>query len=630
MPTYRRDIDGLRAIAVMAVVLNHAHTPGFRAGFLGVDIFFVISGFLITQILVKSDGTLGQDIVKFYERRIRRIVPALAVVLLAATLAALLLFSPNETTRFASSLQASTFFFANFHFMQTTNYFFVPFETPLLHLWSLGVEEQFYIVYPLALWTISRVAPRWLRPILLVLGVLSFALSLWWMRHDPITAFYSPASRAWELLIGALVALSPLRARLPQAVAEALAAAGLLLLAVPIWNWGKEVPWQDSFPWWACLGTALLLGLHDTQRTLVSRLLSTPPLVGIGLISYSLYLWHWPLFEFFRRWALHPATALDYAVLIAISIGLAALSWWFVERPFRRAGNRFTRQTIFAAASGCAVLFLSAGAVFLWSLGLPARFSPQVQKAYAVLPFQTVLGSVPQTDGGPCDIVGNSNSYDFAPCFAAARPKPAVVLWGDSHARSLSVGLAPQARASGVGLIRVTYAGCIPALTGELEHKGCEAFNRGVFAQIDARTSAVILVTRAFGRDDRLPSFAALVRALVAKHVPVIVVGPFPEYFEAVPFYVARYLQTQDPQILTLAQAEIPATSAFDGKLRAMFAGLSGVTYLSPLDALCHGGACPLTIGDLPSAVDGHHLTKPASKALAAALWPHILPMLHR
>ena len=626
MHTYRRDIDGLRALAVIAVVLNHAQTPGFGGGFLGVDIFFVISGFLITQILVKTDGTPAQSIARFYERRVRRIAPALIAVLVASTVAAAILFSPPELERFAGSLMASTAFGANVYFQQTTDYFNLPFETPLLHLWSLGVEEQFYIVYPLLLWTVSRFFPRLLLPVLGVLCLFSFAMSQWLTQSSPVQDFYFTGWRAWELLLGALVALRPLRLSIPQVAQEGLAGLGLLMLAVPDLLYTRFTPWPGIHALLPCAGTALLLGLHDTRRTLVSRMLSTPPLVGIGLISYSLYLWHWPLFEFFQRRVLHPPTAVQYTALIAVAAVLAALSWRFVEQPFRTTG--IGRRTVFATAAAAALLLLGTGAAIMAEEGFPQRFTPAVQKIYAAI--ERRFGDEGQNRVGICNIDSTEPNYALDSCWNASAQQRNIVLWGDSHARSLNAGLQAQARRAGVNLIQATHGACLPTFGGDENPNSCTAFNRAVFERLNSRISAVVLAGRFSLFHSRLPGLVELVRQITRKGIPVVVIGPTPESLEPLPFYLARYAQTGDAAVLKLAQTQLPILTKLDGKMRELFTGKERESYVSIIHAVCSNDACPLTVNGEPTLFDSNHLTMAASLAYGTVLWPKITAALSK
>ncbi|MEP7301467.1 MAG: acyltransferase, partial [Caldimonas sp.] len=339
---YRPEIDGLRAIAVISVVLYHAGVGAVRAGFVGVDIFFVISGYLITALLHREWQVSGRiDLLAFYVRRVRRILPALWLVVAVTLVAAGLLLSPvsGQPQAVAKSAVAALGFVANVYFQNTTGGYFdgSSSELPLLHLWSLAVEEQFYFLWPLLLIGLLRgsgAAARWAA---VALCAASFLLCERWLATAPSLAFYQMPARWWELGVGALVALQAPRP-LPRPAVQALAAGGLALVLVCVF-----VPWPEGhFPGagaaGATLGTAALLFAVHHAHSLgpVGAALRSRPAVFFGLISYSLYLWHWPLLAIDRALRVEPTPAANRAGLVAAAVLLAWLSHRFVETPFRR------------------------------------------------------------------------------------------------------------------------------------------------------------------------------------------------------------------------------------------------------------------------------------------------------
>ncbi len=635
---YRPDIDGLRAIAVGSVVLAHAQIPGFDGGFLGVDIFFVISGYLITGILLK-DANLGRlSLLRFYERRIRRIVPALVVLLAASTLAATVLFSPYELRDYANSLLAATAFISNLFFMVGTDYWSPRYEVPLLHLWSLSVEEQFYLIYPFFLAWMSR-RPRQLTCTLIALCIASFGLSellaevlpkntFWEVFPDfePGTAaFYFTGSRAWELLLGAVAARPSARAtqvwhRLGTRGREALAAAGLLLVIVSIWLFNRHTAWPGLHALMPCSGTALLLALHANNRTLVSRVLSVRPLVHVGLISYSLYLWHWPLFEFFRRWVLRTPTPAEYAALIVLSCAAAWLSWQFVERPFRRSGGGIDRTMIFRAAAASALAMISVVAAIYAGGGFPGRFPPKVRNLYAILDGRTPW---PRPDTvRDCHVHNYEAPYSFERCFRISPVHPNVVVWGDSFAGNYFHGFSEEGRSTGVTIIRASHANCLPVFDDRLVMRTCVAFNRAILAHLDRHIAGVVLATRIFYHQDLALALRETARTIARSGIPVIVMGPSLEYAHAGPFYIARYVETGDPRWLDSRSFLKPGLAEFDERLHSLFKGEHGVTYLSVLDLVCHGLRCPMVTEGVPVQRDFGHMTAPGSLLFAKTLWP--------
>jgi peptidoglycan/LPS O-acetylase OafA/YrhL len=628
MQTYRPDIDGLRAIAVVSVVLFHASMPGFGGGFLGVDVFFVISGFLITRILT-HEGTQAVSLAAFYERRVRRIAPALIAVLAASLLAALLLFSPNEIEELSKTVVSVTFFVANFHFMRGADYFASQADaSPLVHLWSLSVEEQFYVAYPLFLWVMRRLPRTFLLPAVAAGLVASFAVSQWLATRDPNAAFYFTPSRAWEILLGALVALRPLK--VPEAGAEVLALVSLSLVTVPVFFFSRHTVWPGLNAAIPTAGTAVLLALGEGRRTLVSRLLSLKPLVAVGLVSYSLYLWHWPLFEFYQRWVLRPIAPWEYAVLIAIAASAAWLSWRFVERPFRRVHNGIDRTVLLCGVAASALTLVCGCTAVLAAKGLPERFDPPTRRIYAYMDIHGDARFIREMGLRTCSIneFTDTKPFPFETCLSTTQGRRNILLWGDSHSRNYLVGLRHEAKNADVDVLQATFHSCVPALANPRATPACTAFNRSLFDHLDHRIAAVILSARLTGQTHSAVAMRDMARQIVRKGIRVIVIGPSLEYRQPVPLYVARYVSTGDPSMLDTAPRLIPGLGALDATVGSLFAHEPGVTYISVLDTVCHDYRCPLVTGTAPVQFDEAHLTLEGSLLLGTALWPQIADVL--
>lgn len=295
---YRPDIDGLRAVAVSSVVLFHAFPELMPGGFVGVDIFFVISGYLITGIVAFDLQAKTFNLVTFYQRRVRRIFPALIVVLAATVFVGLRLLLLDELHSLGKNAVASALFVANLMLLSEVNYFDVDAHLkPLLHLWSLGIEEQFYLVWPLIMW----VLPHRRRPIAAAVGLVSsFVLNIALVGDHPAATFFLPFTRAWELMAGALLAFFPQQ---PRAIRETAALAGIIAIEASFFLFNATTP----FPGWAAAlpvaGSSLLI---MSEGAFVNRILSLKPLIGVGLISYSLYLWHWPVLVFLQIYLFRP------------------------------------------------------------------------------------------------------------------------------------------------------------------------------------------------------------------------------------------------------------------------------------------------------------------------------------
>jgi peptidoglycan/LPS O-acetylase OafA/YrhL len=602
----------LRAAAVIPVVLFHADVPGNSGGFLGVDIFFVISGFLITSILVREAEEGRFSIVAFYYRRVRRIFPALFVLLFAATAAALFLLSPKDLVLYGHSLVATTVFASNVFFFRETGYFDTSsLEKPLLHTWSLAVEEQFYLVWPLLLSAVLKYGGRRLLVIVVLAGTaISFVTAVAGSYWDAVATFYLPFTRAWELGLGAALAILPSVA-CPQWLREAGGLAGLLLIFAAITLMSDETPLFLASGV-ACIGTALLIALNR-ERTLASRFLSLAPFVAIGLISYSLYLWHWPLLAFGRYFYVGQPPALVRTLLILVAVGLAFLSWFLVEQPLRRPGSR--RKAFAMSATAMAMLVFS-GLTLAALRGLPNRFGPDA------LNIERIANRRPKF------------------CFGCGTGR--TVLWGDSHAAALSPA---------IPAITFTSRGC-PPLSGAAPSADCARFEDRALKAIRqlnnvdeivlaGRWAMATETTRLGGEsgpryflgdstshersvaNSRRAFLSALPRTvrLLEQAQPkarIILIGQAPEPGFDVAQCVLRarmFRRSSDdcelasPDSLSRLQLSdqlIETVAARDPRVAAIF-----------LDRrLCSGNRCRTTVNSLPLYSDFDHLTPDAAKAL--------------
>ena len=335
---HRSDIDGLRAVAVLAVVLFHARVPGTSGGFVGVDIFFVISGYLISSIIATELRANTFSVVKFYERRCRRILPALFVMFAVVFVLAAAVLLPPDMVAFCRSLLSATFFVSNIYFWKTSTYFEGASQfKPLLHTWSLGVEEQFYIVMPLVLMLVARRARAAYAPWLLGLFVGSLLLSVWGVTHAPNATFYVLPTRFWELTTGALVTLGMRKRTLPRPVLELIGAAGLGLCVGSIALLSEVAPFPGWYALIPCLGAAAILYQGAIGDSAVTRILSAKPLVFIGQISYSLYLWHWPLLSLAKyEMSTRTLSGLEVATVLVAAFLVSVASWRSLNDHFER------------------------------------------------------------------------------------------------------------------------------------------------------------------------------------------------------------------------------------------------------------------------------------------------------
>ena len=462
-PPYRAEIDGLRALAVVSVVLFHAGLPGFPGGYIGVDIFFVISGFLITLILMRDIERGRFSILTFYERRARRILPALFLVTATTAPFAWAVMLPSQRQALAESWAALALFISNLLFGAQLGYFSPDAaERPLLHTWSLSVEEQFYVFFPLLLllcWKLGRRVPLW---ITVILGVASLSLAQYGAWRDQSLNFYFTGSRVWELMAGALAALA--ERHWGRQRREGPAAAGFAALALPLFLFQAATPSPSLVTAIPVAGTAVFL-LYGRTGTRISRALSLKPVVAIGLISYSAYLWHQPLFAIARlALGAEPAPSLMAALALA-AFGLAALSWRWVEMPFRRRPAPLLpgRASLFAASIGGLALMLGAGVAGWATSGDEAGWlasHPDKAATYQLL-TNARKGSQAAKTLGLCRF--NLVNFDaksvarIAGC--AARFGPAFVILGDSHGIDVYNALAGNSDDSHF-VLGVTNAGC--------------------------------------------------------------------------------------------------------------------------------------------------------------------------
>lgn len=429
--SYRPEIDGIRAIAVLGVVLFHAGV-GFPGGYVGVDIFFVLSGFLITGIILRSLDDESFSILNFWERRLRRIFPALFVVVIAILSAGYLMLLPADLAHLGSSSKYQSLMLANIFFWRSTDYFGGPAESqPLLHSWSLAVEEQFYLIFPMILIFLRKRPRRTIALVIAGLAAASFLTSAYGTRFHPSAAFYLLPTRAWELLAGSLLATLPAATDPNRLRDELLSIAGLALIVFAMFAYSSTT----SFPGFAAIlpvvGTvAILFATGATKNTTVGRLLSLRYVVFVGLISYSLYLWHWPILAY-CRYLIPSMSQMQIALALLSTLALSVCSWRFIESPFR---NRQTvsNRSVLIAISICLTI-----AVFLFGLacqrtgGMPTRYDERLAvllddvswsggKLQIVDTKQILAGELPQ--------IGATN----------VASSPDFLLWGDSHGLMLS------------------------------------------------------------------------------------------------------------------------------------------------------------------------------------------------
>ncbi len=451
---YRSEIDGLRALAVLPVILFHAGFEWFRGGFIGVDVFFVISGYLITTIIISEIVEGKFSIVNFYERRARRILPALFFVMAICIPFAWLWLTPNDLKDFGQSLIAVSTFSSNILFWLESGYFDTAAELkPLLHTWSLAVEEQFYILFPIFLILTWRLGVKWVLIFLSLLFFISLGISYWGSYNSPSAAFFLLPTRGWELLVGAFAAfyLKANNHLNSLNVNQTFSLLGFGMIIYSIIAFDKTTPFPGLFALIPTFGTGLII-LCAVPKTFVHKLLSLKIIVGIGLISYSAYLWHQPLLAFARHRFLGDVSELFLITLCFISFAMAWFSWKFVESPFRKK-SIFKRKSIFVMSALMGVIFSVLGLFLHMNVTTPSKFD-----------FYGKEISIPDKYGG---IIDNKRKCSFPDLISKEKPCEIfgggelgdLVIIGDSHARVLS-----ESFYSSVGyfnsLIDLTASGC--------------------------------------------------------------------------------------------------------------------------------------------------------------------------
>lgn len=610
---YRRDIDGLRALAILPVLLFHAHVPGFSGGYVGVDIFFVISGYLITGIIAREVDDRRFSLARFYERRFRRIMPALALMILVVLGGAAWLYLPGDLEGVPRSALAATLFASNLWFFTDTGYFSGGADVkPLLHTWSLAVEEQYYIGFPILLMLLARHAPRWRTGVVAAIAAGSLALAIVMQRDTSGFTFYLLPTRAWELFAGALLALGAAPVVRARWLREAIAGCGLvaIVLAVALYDRTTTFPGVTALP--PVLGAAALI--HAAPGTRIGRMLGWRPLVGLGLISYSLYLWHWPLIVFTEYATDLPLSGGTQVAVIAASLLAGTLSWRFIERPFRDSG-RVPARAIFLF-TGAAMGLLCVLALALLAMGgWPSRFAPRVLAQMAG-----------QQDFAPtrkqCHDTFMRNA---TPCVLGAAVPPDAMLWGDSHGVELAYALSLDAKAQNRSLIERTTSSCPPVLGYEAKDARCAAANQAAYDAIRADPGIRRVYLAAFWAngvfDDpafvrQLDRTIAAIRGLGRQ---VVLIGPVPPQPFDVPRRLAHLAQAgQLEQARGIDRAHVKARTVH---LRALFARWQarGVSLIDPVAALCPTGTCAIERDGRPLYFDSHHLSTAGARLVIAA-----------
>lgn len=657
---YRADITGLRAIAVLPVILFHAGIGGFEGGYLGVDIFFVISGFLITGIVLRDIEDGAFRFRDFYKRRARRLLPALYVMLAATVPFALVSMPPEELASYGRALLATILFISNVHFWENVGYFALDAEKmPLLHTWSLAVEEQYYLIFPTLLIIFARWGRRAVLGMSAVLLVLSVLLNEWGLRNEPEINFFFTLSRFWELLAGSVCAILVLKK--PRSENQALSLLGLILVLAALFVPQLHQAMTSIPLMLTVIGTVLILRFSGAS-TAAGRALSLAPFVWIGLISYSVYLWHQPLLALARLFPVREPSAAMMLAVSSLSLLIGWASYAFIEQPMRHGrwplGGRSYRGLTLGL--GTSAVLGAVGLGLFTSGGLPMRLDERAQNWAA--------DTVPTDNRAAClfDKDKGLSGHPFDACQVIVDGQaPRVMLLGDSHANAVSPALQIALEERGIGSYAVAYSGCVPLpdmfRVDKARSHRCMDFND---AALDyARSAAIdtLVLSARFtlywdghryvngegghepggpqyidirdyldmpgglddaGRRDRvLEAYVAHLSDL-AKEFRIILVGPIPEAGWNVPNTLVKLaIRGSDAERMNLTTS----AAEFDGRngrISELFAELqaSNLTVVSPRDTFCDTFVSGRCINDLEGEalyVDDDHLSFAGAALLA-------------
>ena len=619
-PGHRPEIDGLRALAIAPVVLHHAAPDLLPGGFAGVDVFFVISGFLITGIIAGELAAGRFTLRGFWERRVRRIVPALAAMLSVTALAAWAIQTPEDFAQFSRALIAASVFASNLYFMRGTGYFDGAEGTlPLLHTWTLGVEEQFYLLFPLMVLGVWRWRPGALLPLVAVLGLASFAAALWLAPRMPLAAFYLLPTRMWELMLGSACALLP---RKPQPDGR-LGASGIALIIAGLIVIDPDTPAPGALFLLPTIGTALVL-LFAGSETRAGRLLAMKPLAWLGLISFGLYLWHQPVLALAHYVHFGPLPAAIILAAIAVSVGLAALSWRWIEQPVRHR-RWLARPAVLLAVCAAALAPVLAAGFAGYTRDLLPQSGQEALRLGGLRPKGALAMQAMPEHGSPGFVLyGDSHASQYYPA-ATGRFGAGALL--SQSACFAADGLSNYDRPSEDGTACKALPDALVALVRSRDIGTVIWAQRWDRALYDARSGAALgrsgdgggraLVDGITRTIDRLPPGTR-----------VILIGNSPTAWAAGPVMQEGWLRcrayrnTACPQSYPASLAEGRAVNAL---LRAFAADEPRVTYVDAAAPLCRAGACLLIQDGKLNYWDGSHMTRAAAGRVMAQIDPALI-----
>lgn len=615
---YRPEIDGLRALAVLPVVLYHSKINLFQGGFVGVDIFFVISGFLITKIIITEVFQSSFSIIKFYERRARRILPALFTVLIFSTVLSWALLPPIQFKDFGQSLFFVSFFTSNILFWIESGYFTEATELkPLIHTWSLGVEEQFYIFFPLLVLFIYKINKKYIFPSIFLILIISLFLSYIYSAPNMDTelreaAFFLLPTRAWELMLGSILCLSSKNSVINSngMFNNFMSFIGLLLIFYSILFFGENTPFPGLHALVPTLGAAFII-VFGTNKTYAFKLLTIKPMIFIGLTSYSIYLWHQPLLAFSRFYFIGDLSSATVLLIIITSIFLGYCSWRYIEQPFRDK-NKISRKNIFIFSIGGTLTLCSIGMIIHLNDGFKNRYSAN---EIALLDFQSYEQRDELYRERDCLLKQNQDQNSFKDICKAGE----TYIWGDSHAAGFYAGINLNEEAS-----QFTASGCPPILNIKINAvPNCASINDYIYSSIEQAKPRRVFLSAYWIHDSYEGSDDLLLQTLskISNEHPSVefyILGGLPIWFPSLPVTMLKADNLLNGQETYIENQLFKKIAQKDEVIKTMVLNLNNknIKFISMLDLLCEGNHCLTQAANPniePIAFDYGHLTRAGS-----------------
>ena len=617
---YRLDIQGLRAVAIVAVVIYHLNPGWLPGGFVGVDVFFVISGFLITSMLA-NENLCKQSLIKFYHSRILRLFPAYIVMLMTCVIASYLWLFPAQSIDFAQSLITAVLFVSNMYFAASINYLSIDTHlTPLLHTWSLSVEAQCYVVFPLLLYVLSQYKKINVATTLTAMLALLFVLNLVLTAYNADIAFFSPTVRFYQFLSGAVIAYIPTRINFSKTLMHWGLITGLAMIVTSFFIITPNTNYPGLHSLLPTLGSMLVVFSGRQPQLQFAQLLTNKPMVFIGTISYSLYLWHWPVIVFYKI-VFNPSLAvIDYFFLLGLSFLLATVSWYLIENRFRIKAGLFARNDMIIATVITTLTAIAVSGIFLFTNGMRDRYNHQ-QLYFAETDFSQISRPGKITDG--CMIYKNwIESFTNENCVHINTGKINILLLGDSHAEHFRRALEDHSDKFSVSVAVVS--GCRPTFPGT-GRKTCMTMMQRFYKElINDNKFDVAIVSARWNKTaiERMPDAIKLLKENIKN---VVILGPGINYVQSLPILLARHgaalsAFNSNSKLLTYEQ-----TKAVDQRLKSIAVG-SGVNYVSLLELTCPNSQCrTLTKAGIPMQWDYGHLTYAGASELIEKFEPLLI-----